>query len=45
MQWVREKPNLAFQWKDNKAFTMLSTINNAKKYAMVKRKEKVSKNG
>ena len=42
MKWVREKPNLALQWKDNKAVTMLSTIHNASEYVMVKRKEKVA---
>ena len=41
MRWLREKPYLALQWKDNKVVTMLSTIHKATDFVMVKRKEKV----
>ena len=41
MRWLREKPYLALQWKDNKVVTMLSIIHKATDFVMAKRKEKV----
>jgi len=41
MRWEREGVCLAQQWKDNRPVTVLSSIDNAKDFVMVARKEKV----
>lgn len=39
MRWVRDGVCLALQWKDNRAVTLLSTINHANEFVMVERRE------
>lgn len=41
MRWKRDGCCLAIQWKDNKAVTILSSINNANDCTIVSRKERV----
>ena len=40
MRWERDGTSLAIQWKDSRPVTMLTTIDSANEYVMVKRKIK-----
>lgn len=41
MRWVRDEVCLALQWKDNRAVTLLSTINHANEFVMAERRERI----
>lgn len=41
MRWVRDGVCLALQWKDNRAVTLLSTINHANEFVMVERRDRI----